>query len=81
MMISRTKLDLYDRRDVHVRGLVHEMSLKGLSISAIESWVQNLEVKPSLSPESIHEATEATLLLLNSWKCMDLKHIMIGSGF
>ncbi|DAC11410.1 MAG TPA: hypothetical protein D7H86_07575 [Candidatus Poseidoniales archaeon] len=57
MMISRTKLDIYDRRDVHVRGLVHEMSLKGLSISAIESWVENLEVKPSLTPESIHEAT------------------------
>ena len=43
-MISRKRPAIYDRRDVHTRDLVSEMSLKGLSINEMENWLKELEI-------------------------------------
>ncbi len=54
--ISRTTLDIYDRRDVHIREVVREIPLKGLSIDEIEEWIKTMDGDPP-SPEEIFRLT------------------------
>jgi len=56
VMISRTTLDVYDRRDVHTRSIVEELALQGLSVDEVSTWVENMEgeVPPA---EEIHRLT------------------------
>ena len=56
LFISRTTLNVYDRRDVHTREVVEEMPLQGLTVEEISSWVQNME-GPLPTPEQVHEMT------------------------
>jgi hypothetical protein len=55
-MISRTTLDVYDRRDVHTRSLVEELALQGLSVDEVSKWLENLDTE-SPSAEEIHRLT------------------------
>jgi len=56
VMISRTTLDVYDRRDVHTRSLVEELALQGLSVDEVSKWLENLDTE-SPSAEEIHRLT------------------------
>jgi len=56
VFISRTTLDVYDRRDVHTRDLVEELPLQGLTVEEISSWVENMEGTPP-TPEEVHRVT------------------------
>ena len=56
VFISRTTLNVYDRRDVHTRELVQELPLQGLSIEEITDWVENMEGAPP-APEHVHKMT------------------------
>lgn len=56
LFISRTTLNVYDRRDVHTREVVEEMPLQGLTVEEISSWVQNMEGSLP-TPEQVHEMT------------------------
>ena len=58
-MISRTTLDVYDRRDVHTRSLVEELALQGLSVDEVSKWLENLDTE-SPSTEEIHRLTGAS---------------------
>lgn len=56
VLVSRTEMDVYDRRDVHIRNTVREMPLKGLSLEATEAWLATLtEQAPSAA--EVHAAT------------------------
>mgnify|MGYP001243987070 CR=1 FL=1 len=57
VFISRTKLSFYDRRDVHTRGLVSEMSLSGLSIEEIEAWLENFDSEETPTAQEVHKLT------------------------
>ena len=56
VFISRTTLNVYDRRDVHTRELVEEMPLQGLTVEEIKQWVEEMDVA-SPSPEDVHRIT------------------------
>jgi len=56
VMISRTTLDVYDRRDVHTRSLVEELSLQGLSIDEVSTWAESIEAEVPTA-EEIHKLT------------------------
>ena len=43
LLISRTNLAFYDRRDVHTRGRVSELSLSGLTLEEISAWLASLD--------------------------------------
>jgi hypothetical protein len=49
--ISRTTLDVYDRRDVHTREVVSEVALKGLSIDEIGEWIETMGESPPSAEE------------------------------
>jgi hypothetical protein len=55
-LISRTTLDVYDRRDVHTRNIVEELPLKGLSLDEIGTWVDQM-TGDTPSPEDVHRLT------------------------
>ena len=57
LFISRTTLRIYDRRDVHTRGVVSEMPLSGLSLEDTKNWLSQLENKPSVGIDKVHAAT------------------------
>jgi hypothetical protein len=57
LFISRTTLRIYDRRDVHTRGVVHEMPLSGLSLEDTTNWLNQLEHTPSVGIDEVHAAT------------------------
>ena len=57
LLISRTELSVYDRRDVHIRDNVRELALKGLSLEATEAWLSSLESGDSPPAEEVHAAT------------------------
>jgi DNA-binding transcriptional MerR regulator len=57
VMISRTSLDIYDRRDVHTRNIVCELSLKGLSLDEVGEWLESFEGEDVPSAGVIHDAT------------------------
>ena len=56
ILVSRTTLNVYDRRDVHTRNIVQELPLRGLTVDEISEWVGNMSGEPP-TPEQIHEAT------------------------
>jgi hypothetical protein len=56
LLISRTEMNVYDRRDVHIRDTVREMPLKGLSLEAISAWLATL-TSEAPSAEEVHAAT------------------------
>ena len=56
LFISRTTLNVYDRRDVHTREIVEELPLKGLTVEEISSWVENMDGAPP-TPEEVHKMT------------------------
>jgi len=56
MFISRTTLNIYDRRDVHTREIVRELPLSGLSVDAIRDWLSSMEAT-TVSEEEVHIAT------------------------
>ena len=57
LLVSRTELTVYDRRDVHIRDTVRELPLKGLSLEATEAWLSNLEGVHAPAAEDVHAAT------------------------
>ena len=57
LMISRTALDIYDRRDVHTRGLVSELDLKGLTKDEVSQWIDSMDTDGELSVDVLHDAT------------------------
>jgi len=57
LLVSRTELSVYDRRDVHIRDTVRELPLKGLSLEATEAWLSNLESGNTPPAEDVHAAT------------------------
>ncbi len=57
LLISRKELEFYDRRDVHTRKLVTELSLSGLTIEELNSWLNNFTKESSPSAEEIHSVT------------------------
>ncbi|MDA0715022.1 MAG: AAA family ATPase [archaeon] len=56
MFISRTTLNIYDRRDVHTRDIVRELPLTGLTVDAIRDWLVTMKAV-EVSEEEIHTAT------------------------
>ncbi|MAT49276.1 MAG: hypothetical protein CMA27_05545 [Euryarchaeota archaeon] len=56
LLISRKGLEFYDRRDVHTRNLVTELSLIGLTIDELNLWLNDFSEGP-VSAEEIHSVT------------------------
>ena len=56
LLISRKELEFYDRRDVHTRNLVTELSLIGLTIEELNLWLNDFSEGP-ISAEEIHSVT------------------------
>jgi len=57
LLISRTTLTFYDRRDVHTRDRVQELALQGLSVDEIDGWLAGMDNRFSATAEQIHNAT------------------------
>ncbi len=57
LMISRKNLTFYDRRDVHTRNRVKELTLSGLSLEEISDWLKTIELPENTLIEEIYEAT------------------------
>jgi DNA-binding transcriptional MerR regulator len=57
LLISRTNLTFYDRRDVHTREKVVELRLTGLSIEEIAKWIESISLPSEAPAEEIHRAT------------------------
>ena len=57
LLVSRTELSVYDRRDVHIRDTVRELPLKGLSLEATQAWLSSLKAKDAPPAEEVHAAT------------------------
>ena len=57
LLISRTNLTFYDRRDVHTRDRVVELRLTGLSIEEIANWIESISLPSDAPAEEIHRAT------------------------
>ena len=57
LLISRTSMMFYDRRDVHTRGRVQELTLSGLTIEEVTQWLDTLDLPSKAPAEEIHRAT------------------------
>ena len=57
LLISRTNLAFYDRRDVHTRGKVEELILSGLNLEEIKEWIAELEISNDAPIEEIFTVT------------------------
>ena len=57
LLISRTTLTFYDRRDVHTRERVSEMALSGLSVEDLDAWISDLQESDLPSAPVIHQVT------------------------
>ena len=57
LMISRKNLTFYDRRDVHTRNRVKELTLSGLTLEEISDWLNTLNLSANAPVEEIHQAT------------------------
>ncbi len=57
LLISRTNLAFYDRRDVHTRGRVEELILTGLSLEEVVEWLNELNLPNDAPAEEIYTAT------------------------
>ena len=56
VLISRTSLDFYDRRDVHTRDIVKEFPLSGLSLDETSQWLDELQLN-DVDASDVHERT------------------------
>jgi len=57
LLISRTSMTFYDRRDVHTRGRVQELALSGLTLEEVSLWLDTLDLPSKAPAEEIHRAT------------------------
>ena len=57
LLVSRTNLAFYDRRDVHTRGRIEELALSGLSLEEVSVWLDSLDLPSHAPAEEIHRAT------------------------
>ena len=57
LLISRSNLAFYDRRDVHTRGKVEELILSGLNLEEIKEWIKELEIPNNAPIEEIFTVT------------------------
>ena len=57
LLISRTSMTFYDRRDVHTRGRVQELALSGLTLEEVAQWLDTLDLPSKAPAEEIHRAT------------------------
>ena len=57
LLVSRTNLAFYDRRDVHTRGRIEELALSGLSLEEVSAWIDSLDLPSHAPAEEIHRAT------------------------
>jgi len=57
LLVSRTNLTFYDRRDVHTRGRVVELRLTGLSLEEVSAWISSIELPSEAPAEEIYRAT------------------------
>lgn len=57
LFVSRTTLDVYDRRDVHTRDVVRELPLNGLSLEATSAWINSIGMTEEASIPDVHAAT------------------------
>jgi hypothetical protein len=57
LLVSRTNLAFYDRRDVHTREKVEELALSGLTIEEVSSWLDKLDLPDAAPVEQVHRAT------------------------
>jgi DNA-binding MarR family transcriptional regulator len=57
LLISRTTLTFYDRRDVHTRDRVEELALSGLSIDDLDDWLAGLKGVELPSAPVVHKVT------------------------
>jgi DNA-binding MarR family transcriptional regulator len=57
LMVSRTNLTFYDRRDVHTRNRVKEFMLSGLSLEEISDWLGSLSMSKKAPAEEIYQVT------------------------
>ncbi len=57
LLVSRTNLVFYDRRDVHTRGRVVELRLTGLSLEEVAEWIASIDLPSKAPAEEIHRAT------------------------
>ena len=57
LLISRTNMAFYDRRDVITRDRVVEMTLSGLSVEEISDWLGMLDLPDDSPAEQVFEAT------------------------
>ena len=57
LLISRNRPQFYDRRDVHTRDKVREVSLKGLSVEALEEWLSTFDIGDPPEADDIHRLT------------------------
>ena len=57
LLISRTTLTFYDRRDVHTRERVSELALSGLSVEDLDAWISDLEEGDLPSAPVVHQVT------------------------
>tara|TARA_B100000475_G_scaffold37016_1_gene24051 strand:+ start:1854 stop:2780 length:927 start_codon:yes stop_codon:yes gene_type:complete len=57
LLISRTNLAFYDRRDVHTRDRVVELRLTGLSLEEVADWIASINLPSEAPAEEIHKAT------------------------
>ena len=57
MLLSRTQLSFYDRRDVHTRDLVSELTLSGLTLEECELWLATLDVTDPPDAAEVHRLT------------------------
>ena len=57
LLVSRTNLVFYDRRDVHTRGRVVELRLTGLTLEEVAEWIASINLPSDAPAEEIHKAT------------------------
>ncbi len=57
LLVSRTNLAFYDRRDVHTRDKVEELALSGLTIEEVSAWLDKLNLPDAAPAEQVHRAT------------------------
>ena len=57
LLVSRMTLGFYDRRDVHTRSRVEEMSLAGLSVEEISDWLDSFDAPSPPPADEVHAAT------------------------
>lgn len=57
LLISRTRPKFYDRRDVHTRDKVREVTLKGLSVEALEEWLGTFKSEEPPKADIVHQLT------------------------